>query len=54
MTTLEHHGVKGMNWGKRKSIGAVAGTAASLYFSTPDGREKIVDAANKVRSAYMH
>ena len=35
-----------------KSIGAVAGTAASLYFSTPDGREKIVNAANKVRSAY--
>ena len=36
-----------------KSIGAVAGTATSLYFSTPDGREKIVNAANKVRSAYM-
>lgn len=38
---------------KLKSIGAVAGTATSIYFSTPDGREKIVDAANKVRSAYM-
>ena len=24
MTTLEHQGVKGMKWGKRKSIGAVA------------------------------
>jgi 3'-phosphoadenosine 5'-phosphosulfate sulfotransferase len=36
-----------------KSIGAVAGTAASLYFSTPEGRKKIVDASNKVRSAYM-
>lgn len=36
-----------------KSIGAVAGTATTLYFSTPEGREKIVDAANKVRSAYM-
>ena len=36
-----------------KSIGAVAGTATSLYFSTPEGRKKIVDAANKVRSAYM-
>lgn len=36
-----------------KAIGAVAGTATSLYFSTPDGREKIVNAANKVRSAYM-
>lgn len=35
-----------------KSIGAVAGTATSLYFSTPYGREKIVNAANKVRSAY--
>jgi 3'-phosphoadenosine 5'-phosphosulfate sulfotransferase len=36
-----------------KSIGAVAGTATSIYFSTPEGREKIADAANKVRSAYM-
>ena len=35
-----------------KSIGAVAGTATSLYFSTPEGRKKIVDAANKVKSAY--
>ena len=127
MTTLEHHGVKGMKWGKRKSydkvgympgkinknrnkrlaekrqhldeirrikndktkvdrlhdlrrrndeitsinnqadtrivkskrnirnlksVGALAGTAASIYFSTPEGREKIADAANKVRSAY--
>ena len=128
MTTLEHHGVKGMKWGKRKSydkvgympgkidknrnkrlaekrqnldeirrikkdktktdrlydlrrrndeltsinnqadtrmvkskrnvrrlksVGALAGSAASIYFSTPEGREKIADAANKVRSAYM-
>jgi hypothetical protein len=36
-----------------KSIGAVAGTATSIYFSTPEGRKKITDAANKVRSAYM-
>ena len=36
-----------------KSIGAVAGTATSIYFSTPEGREKIADATNKVRSAYM-
>ena len=36
-----------------KSVGALAGTAASIYFSTPEGREKIADAANKVRSAYM-
>ena len=36
-----------------KSIGAVAGTATSIYFSTPEGRKKIADAANKVRSAYM-
>ena len=33
MTKLEHQGVKGMKWGKRKSYD--------------------VDAANKVRSAYM-
>ena len=39
MTKLEHQSVKG--------------TAASIYFSTPEGREKIVDSANKVRSAYM-
>ena len=36
-----------------KSIGAVAGTATSIYFSTPEGRKKIADATNKVRSAYM-
>jgi hypothetical protein len=35
-----------------KSIGAVAGTAASLYLSTPEGRDKLATAANKVRSAY--
>ena len=53
MITLEHQGVKGMKWGKRKSIGAVAGTATSIYLSTPEGRKKLADAANKVRSAYM-
>ena len=36
-----------------KSIGAVAGTATSIYLSTPEGRKKLADAANKVRSAYM-
>lgn len=36
-----------------KSIGAVAGTATSIYFSTPEGRKKLADATNKVRSAYM-
>lgn len=36
-----------------KSIGAVAGTATSIYLSTPEGRKKLADATNKVRSAYM-
>lgn len=35
-----------------KSIGALAGSAASLYFSTPEGRDKLATAANKVRDAY--
>ena len=127
MTTLEHHGTKGMKWGKRKSydkvgympgkiaknrntrlsekranfdeirrinkdktktdrlydlrrrndeitsinnkadirmvkskrnvrrlksVGAVAGSAATLYLSTPEGRDKLARAANKVRDAY--
>ena len=127
MTTLEHHGVKGMKWGKKKSydkvgyrpgkiaknrntrlaekranldeirrikkdktktdrlydlrrrndeitsinnqadtrmvkstrnvrrlksVGVLAGSAASLYLSTPEGRDKLVTAANRVRDAY--
>ena len=35
-----------------KSVGAVAGSAATLYLSTPEGRDKLASAANKVRDAY--
>ena len=35
-----------------KSVGAVAGSAATLYLSTPEGRDKLARAANKVRDAY--
>ena len=35
-----------------KSVGVLAGSAASLYLSTPEGRDKLVTAANRVRDAY--
>ena len=35
-----------------KSVGALAGSAASLYLSTPEGRDKLATAANRVRDAY--
>ena len=35
-----------------KSVGVLAGSAASLYLSTPEGRDKLVTAANRVRYAY--
>lgn len=36
-----------------KSVGVLAGSAASLYLSTPEGRDKLVRAANKVKDVYM-
>ena len=50
MTTLEHHGVKGMKWGKRKSYDKVGYMPGKIGIHA---LMKIVDAANKVRSAYM-
>ena len=35
-----------------KSVGVLAGSATSLYLSTPEGRDKLATAANKVRDAY--
>ena len=35
-----------------KSVGALAGSAASLYLSTPEGRDKLATAAKKVKAAY--
>ncbi len=35
-----------------KSVGALAASAASLYLSTPEGRDKLVTAAKRVRDAY--
>ena len=54
MTTLEHQGVKGMKWGKRKSYDKV-GYMPGKIDKNRNKRlaEKIADAANKVRSAYM-
>ena len=43
MTTLEHYGTKGMKLGKKKSY---------LYLSTPEGRDKLATAENRVRDAY--
>ena len=35
-----------------KSVGTLAGSAASLYLATPEGRDKLATAANRVRDAY--
>lgn len=46
MITLEHQGVKGMKWGKRKSYDKVGYMPGKID-------KKLADAVNKVRSAYM-
>ena len=53
MTTLEHYGTKGMKWGNRKSkVAGLAGTAAAAYLTTPQGQQKIVNAARRVKDLY--